>query len=325
MRNLRRSAIFAIFALTAVSTFGQNSSQWRTAADISGGVRGTIVGTVANVDEANGQIQLDSDNPSGGRIFVTADAVTTQYNGFGTVINGQPEIFTGSPGFANIRVGDRLQVRGTGSENGRVSASYVTLLGRPVPAPQTGVGTTRPPSSISTPTASTTDDQSRASGRSKAPSSRSTPAKAASSSSRIGGKSFPSRHPLERRCTTRTTPIAWRTSRRGTESESFPTAPHRRAVRCARGRSKSRTASRRAAPPPAGTTVTGRVSAVDRTVDMVTVDTGRQPIRVDVATANDNTGHRVRALDFQAGDQVSITGHYGASVRSFRRGCGPLE
>jgi hypothetical protein len=61
------------------------------------------------------------------------------------------------------------------------------------------------------------------------------------------------------------------------------------------------------------TSLTGRVSRVDRTVDMVTVDTGRQQIRVDVATANDNTGHRVRANDFQASDQVTITGHYGAS------------
>ena len=68
-------------------------------------------------------------------------------------INGAPEIFVGSPGFANIREGDRIEVRGSGSSNNVIRADRVTLLGRRVAAPQTGVGQTRTPASISTPTA----------------------------------------------------------------------------------------------------------------------------------------------------------------------------
>ena len=43
-----------------------------------------------------------------------SDSVSTQYNGFGGVINGSPEIFTGSQGLANVRTGDRVEVRGVG-------------------------------------------------------------------------------------------------------------------------------------------------------------------------------------------------------------------
>ncbi len=317
MRNLRRAAVFAIFALTAVSTFGQNSYQWRTAADISEGVRGTIVGTVANVDEANGQFQLDSDDPSGGRILITADAVTTQYNGFGTVINGQPEIFTGSPGFANIRVGDRLQVRGTGTSNGRVSADHITLIGRPVPAPQTGVGTTRPPSSISTPTVATTPATSPVVGPIEG-----TVQQVNASEGRI--VIVTDRREVLSITTPVGTPVYYQNNtyrvanlETGDRIRIVPDAGssmsggvRARSIEVTRSVQEAGNATR-------GTTVTGRVSRVDRTVDMVTVDAGRQQIRVDVATASDNTGHRVRAIDFQAGDQVSITGHYGASADLF--------
>src|SRR5205823_4773441 len=74
----------------------------------------------------------------------------------GGTINGAPEIFVGSSGFNNVRVGDRVEVRGTASGGNIVRAERITLLGRPVDAPQTGVGQTRSPTSISTPTASGT-------------------------------------------------------------------------------------------------------------------------------------------------------------------------
>src|SRR5262249_14764548 len=83
-------------------------------------------------------------------------AVSTQYNGFGGSINGSPEIFMGTTGFANVRVGDRVEVRGVGRNAGTAAAEYVTLLGRPGEAPQTGVGQTRTPNTISPPTASGT-------------------------------------------------------------------------------------------------------------------------------------------------------------------------
>ena len=59
--------------------------------------------------------------------------MSTQYNGFGGTINGAPEIFVGSTGFANIRVGDRVEVRGIGHGNSAIRAERVTLLGRARP------------------------------------------------------------------------------------------------------------------------------------------------------------------------------------------------
>jgi len=78
-------------------------------------------------------------------------SLTTQFNGFGGVINGQPEIFTGTSGFANLRVGDRVDVRGMGRSNNIIAADVITLLGRTVAASQTGVGQTRPSGSATTP------------------------------------------------------------------------------------------------------------------------------------------------------------------------------
>src|SRR5882672_965172 len=153
---LRKSAIFAFSLLIGVSAFGQSGTQWRTSADIREGVRGGIIGTAADVDEGRNRFQLSPDDDRYGQVTVLADAVSTQYNGFGGTINGSPEIFVGSTGFSNLRVGDRVEVRGVGRNTGVVGAEYVTLLGRPVPADQTGVGQTRSPSSVSTPTASGT-------------------------------------------------------------------------------------------------------------------------------------------------------------------------
>ncbi len=319
MRNLRRSAFFAILALAAVSTFGQNSDQWRTTGDITEGMRGTIVGTVANADEARGQIQLDADGPNGGRVLVTTDSVTTQYNGFGGMINGRPEIFTGSPGFANVRVGDRLQVRGTGAVTGTVAAETITLLGRPVAAPQTGVGTTRPPSSISTPTVTTTTTSPRvgpiegtvqqvnaSEGRIVIVTDRrevmtvrtptGTPVRYKNEVYRVANLEVGDRIRIE--------PDTAASSTREVRARSIEV------TRSVQDVQEGSTGAR-------GSSVTGRVVRVDRTVDMVTINTGRQQIRVDVATAMDNTGHRVRAIDFQTGDQVSITGHSGASSDLF--------
>jgi len=47
---------------------------------------------------------------------------------------------------------------------------------------------------------------------------------------------------------------------------------------------------------------------------MVTVDTGRQSIRVDIASATDPSTRRIRAADFIVGDHVDITGHYSGTA-----------
>ena len=110
-------AIFAIAAAMTVAAFGQERSLWRTSADIVEGGRGTAIGTVSDLQPGRNRIELTPDDSPSDRILIDADAVSTQYNGFGGTINGAPEIFVGSPGFANIREGDRIEVRGSGSSN----------------------------------------------------------------------------------------------------------------------------------------------------------------------------------------------------------------
>src|SRR5581483_1483303 len=107
---LRKSAIFAFSLLVGVSAFGQSGTQWRTAADVREGGRGIIIGTVTDVREDQRRFTLAPDDDRTGTVSVETDTVSTQYNGFGGTINGAPEIFVGSTGFANIRVGDRLEV-----------------------------------------------------------------------------------------------------------------------------------------------------------------------------------------------------------------------
>src|SRR5712691_7565433 len=115
---LRKSVIFTFSLLIGFSAFGQSGTQWRTSADVREGVRGSVVGTVADVDEGRSRFQLSPDDDRYGQITVVADSVSTQYNGFGGTINGSPEIFVGTTGFSNLRVGDRVEVRGVGRNAG---------------------------------------------------------------------------------------------------------------------------------------------------------------------------------------------------------------
>ena len=154
MNKLR--AIFAFAALSAVAAFGQDRTVWRTSGDVQEGGRGTIVGTVADTQNGRNRMVITPDNALSDQVTVDTDSVSTQYNGFGGTINGAPEIFVGSTGFNEVRVGDRVEVRGVAIGSSTIRAERVTLLGRAVPAPQTGVGQTRTPTSISTPTASGT-------------------------------------------------------------------------------------------------------------------------------------------------------------------------
>src|ERR1051325_9218337 len=155
-RFLRKSAISVAAALLAVSSFAQDRSTWRTSGDIAEGVRGNIIGTVVDVESGSGRFTISPDDDKTSNIVVDTDSVATQYNGFGGTINGAPEIFVGSTGFSNLRTGDRVDVRGSGRANGNILADRITLLGRPVEAPQTGIGQTRTGQSVSTPTASQT-------------------------------------------------------------------------------------------------------------------------------------------------------------------------
>src|SRR5215212_7164492 len=126
-QTLRVSALCALIALTAVSTFAQSRP---------------MIGTVIDIDEGRGRLQIEYDD-DGTRVTIETDAVSTVYNGFGTVIAGKPEIFTGSAGLSNLRLGDRVEIRGSERGQGIYKADRVTLLGRDVAAGTTGVGTTR--------------------------------------------------------------------------------------------------------------------------------------------------------------------------------------
>lgn len=311
----RIRAIFALAAAFGVAAFGQERSVWRTSADVGEGARGSIVGTVADVQAGPSRIVITPDDSPTDRVTIYADTVSTQYNGFGGTINGAPEIFVGTAGFANVREGDRIDVRGTGSANYVVRAERITLLGRRVAASQVGVGQTRTPSSISTPTAG---------GR--------TPSTAPDRLGRLEG--------IIRQVNTDEGRVVIETDRREIltvrAAPATPVLYHGDTYRLTnlevgdrvriepesgtvaggaeiRARSIEVTMSSQEA---SGTpsrqvgSLSGRVTRVERTSDMIRVDTGRGQVRVDLTRAVNASGAPVRARDVQAGDQVSMTGTY---------------
>ena len=156
-RSLCNSTMLLSTLLATLPALGQGRTLWRSSADTAEGAQGSIIGTAVDVNDASGELQIQAEDDRYGRVSVASDSVSTQFNGFGGVIDGKPEIFLGSKGFANVREGDRLQIRGVGQGAGEVRADQITLLGRTVAAPQTGVGVTRSPSvGISTPTVGST-------------------------------------------------------------------------------------------------------------------------------------------------------------------------
>ncbi|HSP14914.1 MAG TPA: DUF5666 domain-containing protein [Thermoanaerobaculia bacterium] len=316
MRRQRHFAwIFAAVVLVAASAKAQDRTVWQTGTDIVEGVSGSIVGTALDVNEARNQLQLASDDDRYGRITVVTDSVSTQYNGFGDVINGKPEIFVGSKGFSNVRTGDRLEVRGVGRGSGIVRADYITLLGRSVPASPTGIGDTRSPSSISTPTiGSTATVYGRVEGIVR---------QVNASDNRVTIET--DRREIFNIRTSSNTPVYYRGDtyqvgnlevgdRIRVESDGATSSDREIRARTIEvvenvqesGSSRARVSS-----------LTGRVTRIDRTADVARVDTGRGEVRVDMSRAYDATGRRVRAADLQVGDRVEISGNYGLSSDIF--------
>jgi hypothetical protein len=309
----RISLVSVWLALAAVAAFGQDRGVWRTSADIQQGARGSIVGTVADTEEGRNRLTLTPDEDRYDSVVVDTDAVSTEYRGFGGVINGAPEIFVGSTGFSNVRIGDRLEVRGTGWAPGVVRAERITLVGRATPAPQTGVGQTRPPGSISSPTASGTSTSS-------AP-QRAAPVEGVVQQVNVDEGRIvivTDRREILTVRATPSTPVNYRNEVyrlgnlevgdriRVTPVPSSSTANELRAssidvTQSAQERGSSRQVG----------TVSGRVTLVDRAGDVITIDTGRGPaIRVNMTSAVDSQNRRVRARDVQAGDRLELTGSY---------------
>jgi hypothetical protein len=274
---------------------------------------------VVDVQAGRSRIVITPDDSPTDRVTIDADTISTQYNGFGGTINGAPEIFVGTAGFSNVREGDRIDVRGSGSANYIVHADRITLLGRQVAASQVGVGQTRTPSSISTPTAG---------GR--------TPSTAPERLGRLEG--------IVRQINTDEGRVVIETDRREIltvrAGSATPVLYHGDTYRITnievgdrvrvepesgsvaagaeiRARSIEVTVSSQEStgtPSRQVGSLSGRVTRVERTSDMIRVDTGRGQVRVDLTRAVNASGAPVHARDVQAGDQVSMTGTYANDV-----------
>jgi hypothetical protein len=311
----------AILALMAVSVSGQDRSIFRTAADVREGLRGSLIGTVVGVDTARRQLEVTADDDRVQRVVVITDAVSTQYHGFGGVINDSPEIFTGSSGFANVRVGDRIDIRGAGRGNARLAAEQITLLGRATDVGPTGVGGTRPPTSVSTPSATST--------ATNAPGgyAEGTIRQINASTGLIVIETAP---PYRRMITvraSRNTPVYYRGEVYRIENlevgdriraEADPrtaqadeiTARVIDVTQSLQDAGGSATGDRI-------TTLTGKVIRVSAGADTIRIDTGRSTVNVDMSRAEDADGRRYRASDVRVGDEVDITGGYSANSDVF--------
>jgi hypothetical protein len=309
----RKLSFLALALLVSLSSFAEDRSQWKTSSDVTEGVVGSVVGTVTDIQSAN-RFVVAPDDDKYSTILVDTDALSTRWNGFGGTINGSPEIFVGSAGFPNLRTADRVDVRGVGRGVGNVRADTITLLGRPVEAPQTGIGQTRDPGNISTPTASAT-----------------TPAAAPERLGRIEGV-VRSVNAAEGRVVIETDNRALMTVRASTstpvrykgdtyrianleQGDRIRVDPESAATSGGEVRARSIDVLQSVQQSGGNSTrgignLTGRVTRVDRANNRITVDSGRGPVTVDLANAADSTGRRVRATDVMAGDQVDITGAY---------------
>jgi len=296
-RILRFSAICALFALAGVSSFAQNSP---------------LVGTVIDVDQGRNRLQIESDAQPGSRITVDTDSVSTVYQGFGTMIAGKPEIFTGSKGLSNLRLGDRIEVRASSSSAGVYLAQRVTLLGRPVAVQPTGVGQTRNPTDVATPTT----DREIASSSTRGV--EGTVRQVNADEGRIVIQTADRRMLTVR--ASRNTVVHYRGETYRISNleigdrivvEADPREQQSgeviaRSIEVREGVQDTGSTN-------AGvvTTLSGRVTRVENAIDMIYVDDGRNgEVGVDMHQAMDANREVIRARDVRAGDQIAISGSY---------------
>ncbi|HYC89272.1 MAG TPA: hypothetical protein VEO54_08685 [Thermoanaerobaculia bacterium] len=274
-----------------------------------------MTGTIIDVDEGRGRMQIEYDD--GTRMTIETDSVSTVYYGFGTAIAGKPEIFTGSSGLSNVRLGDRVEIRGSERGNNVWKADRVTLVGRDVEASTTGVGTTRNPTSVSTPvddrttgTATTRDSGGNVEGTIRSINQdegrlvlvttqrrmltvrtyRNTPVLYRGETYRVTNLEVGDRVRVEAEA--RAAQADEITARRITVLQSVQ-----------EGGTTADNAGR-------VTTITGRVTRVESGLDRVFIDTGREEVRVDMIQAEDANGNVVRARDVRVDDLVEITGSF---------------
>jgi hypothetical protein len=300
-RTLRFSVLYAVLALCALSTFAQNSP---------------LIGTIIDIDEGRGRVQIEVDDRQNSRITVETDSVSTTYHGFGTMIAGKPEIFTGSKGLSNVRLGDRVSIAGSARAEGIVKADRLTLLGRSVVASSTGVGTTRDPGTSAT---TPTDDRAAGQVSPAATTIEGTIRQINLEDGRIVVQTTQRRMMTVR--TYRNTPVVYR-------GESYRTSNLElgdviRVEADARGMQSDEVSARRievtrsvqesGTNPGTGglvTNLSGRVTRVEPGLDYIYVDANRTQVRVDMGQAEDARGDAIRASDVRVGDRVEISGNY---------------
>ena len=317
-RALRIAAMIASLVVAAVSAFAENSGSWRTASDIVEGVRGEIIGTVSDIADTRNQLTLTPDEDRNGTVAVFADSVSTQYNNFGGIINGKPEIFTGSPGFANVRLGDRIDVRGTGRGTGTVAADVITLLGRPIPAGQVGVGTTRSPYQIGTPTTASTQPVNvygRVEGVVRQVDASTNRVTVETDRREVLTITGNDRTPVYYGSDTyqiRNLEPGDRVRVEATDTSSSGTELTVRSIQVLQSSQEARSGTNRQV-----ASIAGRVTHIDRTNNVIHLGTDRGDVKVDLRNALDSTGRRVRAADMQMNDTVEISGAYGNTGNTF--------
>lgn len=125
------SILSALILFGTLSSFAQTRTTWGTAADIRSGARGAMVGAVSET-LANSFTLVPDRDPEGPTVRVTTDTIVTRFLGFG---ESQAEILSGTAGFARLRAGDRVEVRGIGDTRNSIAAEEILLLGRSVAPP----------------------------------------------------------------------------------------------------------------------------------------------------------------------------------------------
>jgi len=298
-QTLRISAVCALLALTAVSTFAQSRP---------------MTGTVIDVDEGRGRLQVEYDDDRT-RMTIETDAISTVYYGFGGVIAGKPEIFTGSPGLSNVRLGDRIEIRGSERGQGVWKADRITLLGRNVAAGSVGVGTTREPTSVAT---ATDDRVSTTVAEGASGNIEGTIRTINEDDGRLVIQTTQRRMITVR--TYRNTPVLYRGETYRVSNlevgDRVRIEPEPRTTQgdeiVARRITVTQSVQDTGTTSPGGrvTTIEGRVSRVEPGLDRVFVEDDRQETRVDMAQAEDATGAAIRARDLRVGDMVEITGSF---------------
>lgn len=306
-RPLHFSVLYAILALCAVSTFAQSGS--------SSGTPNAYAGTVIDIENGRGRLQIESDDDRYLRTTIETDAISTQYFGFGTMIAGKPEIFTGSSGFSNIRLGDRVNVRGVPRGDGIIRADTITLLGRQVAAGTVGVGQTRSPNSVST----QTDDRVTGTTPPTANVAEGTVRQINLDEGRVVVQT-PQRRMITIN-TYRNTPVFFRGEQYRINNleigdrirvEVDPRSAQADEVTARRIEVTQSVQEARGAEAQGNmiTAITGRVVRAETGLDYAYVDSGRGEVRIDMSQAEDPRGERVHARDLRVGDQVEISGSY---------------